>query len=207
MLESLCFFIVLLKENVFQDIGNHLTFNCWRDWIRKSKDIAEIIFTEQCDKCLKEGTVVFSQKDMIPWKMSAIEKRKLMQDQQSCTEQNQSLLTLQQRYWCQKLYKWPHFLTETSHVATSLLTWLQAQMMILSWTSSSKSSEKYLKSETFLMILCFRPQAKAEIFLKVNSKIMQVMFKFKIFDDLWLRETLFRAKLYLSWMPSSFWWI
>ena len=33
------------------------------------------------------------------------------------------------------------------------------------------------------MILCFRPQAKAEI-LKVNSKIMQVMFKFKIFDDL-----------------------
>ena len=109
MLESLCFFIVTLKENVFQDIGNHLTFNCWRDWIRKSKDIAQIIFTEHCDKCLKEGTVVFSQKDMIPWKMSAIEKRKLMQDQQSCTEQNQSLLTLQQRYWCQKLYKWPHF--------------------------------------------------------------------------------------------------
>ena len=94
MLESLCFFIVTLKENVFQDIGNHLTFNCWRDWIRKSKDIAQIIFTEHCDKCLKEGTVVFSQKDMIPWKMSAIEKRKLMQDQQSCTEQNQSLFDM-----------------------------------------------------------------------------------------------------------------
>ena len=29
------------------------------------------------------------------------------------------------------------------------------------------------------MILCFKPQAEAEI-LKVNIKIMQVMFKFKI---------------------------
>ena len=31
---------------------------------------------------------------MIPWKMLAIEKRKLMQDQQSCTEQNQSVFDI-----------------------------------------------------------------------------------------------------------------
>ena len=34
---------------------------------------------------------------MILWKMSAIEKRKLMQDLQSCTEQNQSLFDFQQK--------------------------------------------------------------------------------------------------------------
>ena len=65
----------------------------------------------------KRGKVFLSKRYDSVKNVRAIEKRKLMQDLQSCTEQNQSLFDITTKILVSETVKVTSFLTETSYNA------------------------------------------------------------------------------------------